>query len=133
MSVKGIGGIGPLDDSVIERHRRMGLITQNGTANNAAVDALSHLFSGLFFDALCDRYPDMETVSQICRKLVALAEDDPRKTFLRLCTEYDAMRLSLPDPLWWISGSWVLVPPFIRGFCLHLDEILKEMEVMVNE
>lgn len=36
----------------------------------------------------------------------------------------------VPEAIWWISGSKLLVPPFIEGFLSYLREYLKELEVM---
>lgn len=44
--------------------------------------------------------------------------------------EYDAMNHPVPEAIWWISGSKLLVPPFIEGFLSYLREYLKELEVM---
>lgn len=43
---------------------------------------------------------------------------------------YDAMNHPVPEAIWWISGSKLLVPPFIEGFLSYLREYLKELEVM---
>ena len=44
--------------------------------------------------------------------------------------QYDAMNHPVPEAIWWISGSKLLVPPFIEGFLSYLREYLKELEVM---
>lgn len=43
---------------------------------------------------------------------------------------YDEMNHPVPEAIWWISGSKLLVPPFIEGFLSYLREYLKELEVM---
>ena len=42
--------------------------------------------------------------------------------------QYDAMRRSLPDPIWWLSGSKDILPIFMRAFAAHLSDILQENE-----
>lgn len=50
----------------------MGLLDCNGDVNADAVNFLAHLCAGLFFDALCDSYVEMQTVSRIVRLSVSL-------------------------------------------------------------
>lgn len=58
--------VGPFDEAAVQRHRHMGLLDCNGDVNADAVNFLAHLCAGLFFDALCDSYVEMQTVSRIC-------------------------------------------------------------------
>lgn len=57
--------VGPFDEAAAQRHRHMGLLDCNGDVNADAVNFLAHLCAGLFFDALCDSYVEMQTVSRI--------------------------------------------------------------------
>lgn len=57
--------VGPFDEAAAQRHRHMGLLDCNGGVNADAVNFLAHLCAGLFFDALCDSYVEMQTVSRI--------------------------------------------------------------------
>jgi hypothetical protein len=115
----------PFDDSAIDHHRRMGLIREDGKVNIPAVTALAHVYAGLFFDALCDDCDEYETVFKICRTLIDLAHTtQPKRILLALCTEYDAMRRPLPEPIWWISGSNEIVPLFMRSFLHWLEKLL---------
>lgn len=59
--------VGPFDEAAVQRHRHMGLLDCNGDVNADAVNFLAHLCAGLFFDALCDSYVEMQTVSRISR------------------------------------------------------------------
>jgi len=59
--------VGPFDEAAAQRHRHMGLLDCNGDVNADAVNFLAHLCAGLFFDALCDSYVEMQTVSRICQ------------------------------------------------------------------
>lgn len=59
--------VGPFDEAAAQRHRHMGLLDCNGDVNADAVNFLAHLCAGLFFDALCDSYVEMQTVSRIPR------------------------------------------------------------------
>ena len=53
--------VGPFDEAAVQRHRHMGLLDCNGDVNADAVNFLAHLCAGLFFDALCDSYVEMQT------------------------------------------------------------------------
>lgn len=117
----------PFDDSAAERHRRMGLLRADGQADGAAVSVLSHLYAGLFYDALCDFSGSMEAAHVICTRLLELAaEAEPRRVLLAISMQYDAMYRTLPEPIWWIAGSNTLLPPFIAGFTRHLAELTRE-------
>lgn len=54
--------VGPFDEAAAQRHRHMGLLDCNGGVNADAVNFLAHLCAGLFFDALCDSYVEMQTI-----------------------------------------------------------------------
>ena len=106
----------------------MGLLDCNGDVNADAVNFLAHLCAGLFFDALCDSYVEMQTVSRICQAFCKSENVEAQRVVLMICSEYDAMNHPVPEAIWWISGSKLLVPPFIEGFLSYLREYLKELE-----
>lgn len=122
--------VGPFDEAAVQRHRHMGLLDCNGDVNADAVNFLAHLCAGLFFDALCDSYVEMQTVSRICQAFCKSENVEAQRVVLMICSEYDAMNHPVPEAIWWISGSILLVPPFIEGFLSYLREYLKELEVM---
>lgn len=112
----------PFNDSALERQKRMGLLSGDGQLQPEAMDAFCSLYAGLFFDDLCDSCTDFETAGTICRRLIALIQkEEPRRALLALSVQYDAMKRSLPDPIWWIAGNALLVSAFIRGFALKLQ------------
>lgn len=119
----------PFDDSAVERHRRMGLLTADGQADTAAMEVFSRIYAGLFYDSLCDFSGSFETVRTVCARLLELAEEaEPRRVLLVLSMQYDAMRRALPEPVWWIAGSKALLPSFAAEFLRHLRELLQEGE-----
>lgn len=103
----------------------MGLLDCNGDVNADAVNFLAHLCAGLFFDALCDSYVEMQTVSRICQAFCKSENVEAQRVVLMICSEYDEMNHPVPEAIWWISGSKLLVPPFIEGFLSYLREIFK--------
>lgn len=67
----------------------MGLLDCNGDVNADAVNFLAHLCAGLFFDALCDSYVEMQTVSRICQAFCKSENVEAQRVVLMICSEYD--------------------------------------------
>ena len=122
----------PFDDSAVERQRRMGLLTEQGGVDHRALSAFCSIHAGLFFDDLLDYCTDAKMARAICRQLLELSvQEDARRVLLALSMQYDAMNHTLPDPVWWIVGSSVLLPPFIEGFMHQLAELANELSEVV--
>lgn len=99
----------PFEDSATQRLRRMGLTTEDGSPERDAMAVFSSIFAGQFFDDLCDYYQDYENVQETIAQIFHTAEQaDPKQKFLMICLQYDSIYRSLPDPVWWISGSLCL-------------------------
>lgn len=114
----------PFDDSAIERLRRMGLATTDGQADMTAMNIFSRIFAGQFFDDLCDYCQDYKDVSDRMAQLFHAAERAvPKQKFLLICLQYDAMLRTLPDPVWWISGTPDFAELFAEGFISHLKRL----------
>lgn len=122
---------GPFDDSAPERLRRMGLLTAGGKPDRDAMAVVSRLYAGLFYDDLCDFYSEMGSVNTVCRELIDRGgAEDPRLPFLSICSAYDAMYCSLPEPVWWMAGNLELAAHFAHGFIRRLSEFTEESGVM---
>lgn len=80
--------VGPFDEAAAQRHRHMGLLDCNGDVNADAVNFLAHLCAGLFFDALCDSYVEMQTVSRICQAFCKSENVEAQRVVLMICSEY---------------------------------------------
>lgn len=118
----------PFDDSAAERQKRMGLLTDDSKADMDALAAFSRLYAGLFFDNLCDICASPEAVTAACRHLSeTFVQAGHRRALLELCTLYDNMRRPLPEPIWWIVGSDVLLPPFMKHFTIRLFKLADEL------
>lgn len=76
--------VGPFDEAGAQRHRHMGLLDCNGDVNADAVNFLAHLCAGLFFDALCDSYVEMQTVSRICQAFCKSENVEAQRVVLHL-------------------------------------------------
>lgn len=114
----------PFEDSAAERLRRMGLTAADGSPERDAMTVFSSIFAGQFFDDLCDYYQDFENVHAMIDQIFHAAEQaDPRQRFLLICLQYDSIYRTLPDPVWWISGSPAFAELFAEGFLAHLKRL----------
>lgn len=114
----------PFEDSAAERLRRMGLTAADGSPERDAMAVFSSIFAGQFFDDLCDYCQDFENVQAIIDQIFHTAEQaDPRQKFLLICLQYDSIYRTLPDPIWWISGSPAFAELFAEGFLAHLKRL----------
>lgn len=103
----------PFDDGAAERLCRMGLLSDDGNTEMAALSSLSRAFAGLMFDDLCDRCQDYSSVQTELQRLFDAADHaEPRQRFLLACLQYDRLFQVLPDPIWWISGTLSLAGDF---------------------
>ena len=88
----------PFDDSAPERLRHMGLLTAEGVPEQDALAVIERLYAGLFYDALFDFYDDVGNVNAICLELAErLGTENPRRSFLNICSAYDAIYLAIPE------------------------------------
>ena len=120
----------PFEDSAIERLRRMGLTTEDGSPERDAMTVFGSIFAGQFFDDLCDYYQDYADIRELLPQMLDAAETaEPKQRFLLICLQYDGMFRDLPDPVWWVSGQPEFAGLFADGFLAHLkilDEESKE-------
>ena len=122
----------PFDDSAIERHKRMGLLNSHGQISINTMEVFCHLYAGLFYDDVCDHCEDYAAAASIFQSLIAVSRtDEVRRVLLAISVQYDAMRRSLPEPIWWIAGNPTLVSAFIEGFTRRLSLLIRtESEVI---
>ena len=114
----------PFEDSAAQRLRRMGLTTEDGFPERDAMAVFATIFAGQFFDDLCDYYQDYESVQDTIDQIFHTAEQaDPKQKFLLICLQYDSIYRSLPDPVWWISGSPAFAELFAEDFLAHLKRL----------
>ena len=118
----------PFDACALERLRRMGLAGADGQADQDAMTVFAHIFAGQFFDDLCDYYQNSGAVRDLLVQMLDSAETaEPKQRFLIICVQYDAMYRTLPDPIWWLSGSPAFAEAFADGFLAHLQQLYQTM------
>ena len=123
----------PFDTTAIDRLRRMGLAAADGTVDQDAMAVFCCIFAGQFYDDLCDYHQDDEAVRAAVTPLVDGADTgDPHGKFLMICLQYDSIYRTLPDPVWWLSGSPAFAEAFADGFLAHLKR-LNEKEGFQDE
>ena len=114
----------PFDNADIERHRHMGLLTEDNKINFSVLQAVAIVHAGLFFDLLHDACGEPDGALSACRSLIELSKIiSERQTLLMISIQYDTIAKPLPEVLWWISGNEMLLPPFIKGFMQHLNKL----------
>ena len=92
----------------------MGLLTSDEEPDASAVNVIARMYASLLYGHLCETLP---------------GQDAPQK-MLTLCSVYDAIYLSLPEPIWWISGDLKLASAFVDSFFAWLSVFTGEMEVI---
>ena len=119
----------PFDGSSSARPSRMGLLTETGDVDEAAMQVFIHIFAASFFDDLCDTYESLEAISKITAAFCELKErNDPQRIFLLLSLQYDALRKPLPDPVWWLAGHPPALTRFSFGFAEYLSRLMADIE-----
>ena len=119
----------PFDDSANTKLLRMCLIQHDGAANGDALSVLARVYAGLFFESLRDCHNDMESAFQICAGLVELnAKANYHELLLAICVQYDSLRISLPEPVWWIVGNDDLVQIYVSRFTDCLSKFIRNKE-----
>lgn len=115
----------PFDSSALDRLRRMGLATADGSVERDAMAVFCRIFAGQFYDDLCDYHQDdAQAVRAAVTPLVDGADTgDPQGKFLMICLQYDSIYRTLPDPVWWLSGSPAFAEAFADGFLAHLKRL----------
>ena len=103
----------PFDDTAPDCRKRMGLLLPNGRPDEVAVRAAAHIYAGLLYEYLQEALPDRSSADMACKELAEEnCKQDAAQKVLALCLLYDAVGLSLPDPLWWICGDLELAAVF---------------------
>jgi len=107
----------PFDASVQARLIHMDILDESGCINESAMSAMAGIFSGLFFDDLCDFYQNTKELWSIYQIFAELYEKkDHQHLYLFLSIQYDNMRKPLPDPVWFLAGNDAAVKTFMLQF-----------------
>ena len=106
----------PFNETAKTRLANMNII-KDGQINQAAISTFADVFTGLFFDDICDFYNDAQNISAIYETFVSFYEKaNYRQMYLFFSIQYDYIRKPLPDPVWWIAGNSDVVEEFMKLF-----------------
>lgn len=120
--------ISPFDPVARERLRRMGLLTKEDQVNAGVMEAISSVHAALLFSQIYDACGDWSGTLSVCRRITSQAPlVSDRQVLLLISIQYDTIAKPLPEVIWWISGSEVLLSPFVRGFVRKLDELCEDI------
>ena len=124
----------PFDGSADARLVHMGLLDRAGKISGEAMNSFVQIFSGLFYDDLCDFHDDAGRLAAIHDALGELAKKwDYQHMLLFLSLQYDYMRKPLPDPVWWLSGNSGAVGLFMEGFFQRFHALMAEAGILPGE
>ena len=124
----------PFDGSAVARLRRMGLLTEAGEVDGAAMETFTHVFAASLFDDLCVAFEDRRELSRALSAFRELAErQEPKSIFLMISLQYDTLRKPLPDPVWWLAGYVPALSRFSLGFASYLLQLAEDMEKTEKE
>jgi hypothetical protein len=124
----------PFDASAGTRLVHMGVMNETGEISEAVMKAFADIFSGLFFDDVCEHTGNSGEARKLCERLELLAESgDLRRAYLFLSLWYDRMRKPLPDPVWWLAGNPAAVDAFMRYFAADFGRLAKRSARMPRE
>jgi len=120
----------PFDGSAHVRLKHMGLLDKECRVRTQAMTAFSSIFTGLFFDDLCDygNPGDMLTIYETFKTLSK--KGDYQHMYLLLSILYDYMRKPLPDPVWWLAGNSEAVTAFMATFIKGYESLMKSEGIL---
>ena len=117
----------PFEESAQTRLVNMGIITRDGKLNQVLLPLFAVIFTGLFFDDMCNYYSDADDLSAIYKCFVELYEkEDYQQMYLFFAVQYDNIKKSLPDPVWWIAGNEIVVKAFMTCFLENYRNLMIE-------
>ena len=120
--------ISPFDPVARERLWRLGLLTSEDRVNTVALEAICAVHAALLFSQIYDACGDWARTLSVCRRITSQAPlVSDRQVLLLISIQYDTIAKPLPEVIWWISGSEILLAPFVRGFVRKLDEFCEDI------
>jgi hypothetical protein len=112
----------------------MGLLTPDGKPDPYILPVFAGIFCAQFFDDMLETHDDRRVIRVACQifgELRARREYEDMLVFL--CIQYDAMRRTLPDPVWHISGNRELIRAFMDSFASRLAELAEDAGLLSEE
>lgn len=117
----------PFDASARARLRNMGVTDDTGTVDAAVMQVFAHIFTALFLDDICDFYDDAKDLRSVCNLFAELYRKEAyHHMYLFLSVQYDYVRKSLPDPVWWLAGDAAAIKAFMEHFMAGLKAFMSQ-------
>lgn len=124
----------PFDGSARMRLEHMGLIDDKGALIDSAMTVFADIFTGLFFDDLCDFHDDAANLLTIFKTFkVLFQKEDYQTMFLLISIQYDYMGKPLPDPVWWLAGDSLAIKAFMTLFMARYKRLMTNGGFMESE
>jgi hypothetical protein len=118
---------GPFGNDATAHLINMGILHNDGTANESNMAAFTAIFSWLFYIDLRQFYENTDNIAIIYNLFSALhSKRHYHHMYLLYSIQYDYFKKPLPDPVWWIAGTIELVGIFMDGFMERLEKLLDE-------
>jgi hypothetical protein len=126
--------LGPFGGAASIRLSRMGLLAPDGKPDPDILPVFAGIFCAQFFDDMLETHDDRRVIRVACQifgELRARREYEDMLVFL--CIQYDAMRRTLPDPVWHISGNRELIRAFMDSFASRLTALAEDAGLLNEE
>jgi hypothetical protein len=92
---------------------------------DSAMPVFADIFTGLFFDDLCDFHDKADDLLTIYETFQALfRKKDYQHMYLLMSIQYDYIRKPLPDPVWWLAGDSAAVKLFMTLFVERYERLM---------
>jgi hypothetical protein len=115
----------PFDGSARERLEHMGIVDSGGALIDSAMPVFADIFTGLFFDDLCDFHDKADDLLTIYEAFQTLfRKKDYQHMYLLMSIQYDYIRKPLPDPVWWLAGDSAAVKAFMALFIERYQSLM---------
>ena len=117
----------PMNGPLLSRLYQMGIVKRDGEINIENMRLFTRIYAAQFYYNLCDSY----TKSTVGAVLASFDELLGRKDYKGIY-QYDQLRKTMPDPVWWLMGSPKALKIFSIGFVESLTEVFREEESYVQ-
>lgn len=122
----------PMNGPLLSRLYQMGIVKRDGEINIENMRLFTRIYAAQFYYNLCDSYTKSTVGAVLASFDELLGRKDYKGIYLFLSLQYDQLRKTLPDPVWWLMGSPNALKIFSIGFVESLTEVFCEEESYVQ-